>query len=141
MCSRLFMLINDRPAVVSHSRDLGFFIQGADRARYPIQHCPWCGDLLPKRIADGLIAPEHEHVRILDKAKGVVTPEDCYALFGEPDYDAPFPDDNGMPTDLRNIEYYGISDWYTLEFYFTPPDYRRFVINAKPIPLLEDAEP
>ncbi len=113
---------------------------GADRSRYPIQHCPWCGEPLPKRVSDGLIAPEHEHVRIFDSASKVIDAEDCYTLFGEPDYDAPLPDENGLPTDLRNIEYYGISEWYTLAFYFTPPDYRRFVISAKPVPLLYDSD-
>ena len=134
------MMVNDRPSPFSYSDESGFFVQGTDRTQYPINHCPWCGETLRKLAGDTSIAPAHEYARIFCDASTIQKPEQCFDIFGKPDYDEPFPDDKGMPTDLRNIEYYNISDWYTLEFYFQAPDYYRFVINAKPIALHKNAE-
>lgn len=140
-CGWIAMMVNDRPTPFAYSDVSGFFVQGPDRTQYPISHCPWCGDSLPKRVGDGAIAPANEYARIFDSASTIRKPGECFEIFGKPDYDKPFPDDKGMPTDLRNIEYYNISDWYTLEFYFQEPDHYRFSINAKPIPLHKNAEP
>ncbi len=133
-------MVNDRATPFTYSDESGFFVQGPDSTQYPIQHCPWCGEALPKRVGDGPIAPADEYARIYDNATTIRKPEECFEIFGQPDYDKPFPDDMGIPTDLRNIEYYSISNWYTLEFYFEDPDYRRFAIHAKPIPLYNNAE-
>ncbi|KLU03629.1 hypothetical protein RISK_004036 [Rhodopirellula islandica] len=140
-CGWLAMMVNDQSTPFSYSDDSGFFVQGAERTQYPIHHCPWCAEPLPNRVAEGPIAPTHEYARVFENASKIQKPAECYEEFGKPDYDKPFPDDRGMPTDLRNIEYYNISDWYTLEFYFQDPDYKRFAIHAKPIPLRTNAEP
>lgn len=135
------MMVNDRPTPFGYADEIGFFVQGPESKWYPIHHCLWCGERLPKRVGDGVIAPADEYDRIFDDASTIRKPEECFEIFGKPDYDKPFPDDRGMPTDLRNIEYYNISDWYTLEFYFQEPGYHRFSIQAKSIPLRKSAEP
>ena len=138
-CGWIAMMVNDRPTPFDYSDVNGFFVRGPDRTLYPIRHCPWCGEPLPKWVGDGTIAPASEYDRIFDTASMIRKPDECFKILGKPDYDQLFPDDKGMPTDLRNIEYCSISDWYTLQFYFQNPDQYRFSINAKPIPLYKNA--
>ena len=133
-------MVNDIATPFSYSAESGFFVQGTDNTQYPIQHCPWCGAALTTRVGAGPIAPADEYARILDNAKTIRKPEECIEVFGQPDYDKPFPDNMGVPTDIRNIEYYSISDWYTLEFYFETSGVCRFAIHAKPKPLSKNAE-
>lgn len=140
-CGYMAMMVNDRSTPFCYSDDIGFFVQGTDRNQYPIQYCPWCAEPLPKSVVDGPIAPSHEYDRILANASKIRKPEHCFETFGKPDYDKPMPDEMGLPSDLRDIEYYNFSDWYTLEFYFQEPDHYRFCIHAKPIPLRKNIGP
>lgn len=137
-CGKLMSRVNERPTLLHYSGTF-FWIQGPERCQLIIYYCPWCGSELPKNFHDSKLAPSGEYLRLCDLASSVRAKEDCLALFGEPDYDKPLPNELGMPSGTQNIEYYGISTWYTVEFYITGADCR-FVVHAKPIPLQDDAE-
>lgn len=97
---------------------------------------PWCGHALPQIGLDELIAPDSERTRLLNLAEQATDPEQCLAVLGEPEYNEWFPDEMGKPTNTRNIEYYNISRWYVLVFYFTDEE-RSFYMYPKWIPISE----
>ena len=93
-------MANDRPTPFEYSDVTGFSVQAPDRTQHPINYCPWCGETLRKRVGDGPIAPANEYARILDRVSTIRKPDECFEIFGTPDYDEPLPNDKGLPTDI-----------------------------------------
>lgn len=119
--------------------------------------CPSCGGKLPdssKPIYAPYLTAE-ERTRLDEMARGVSSPEEAIAHLGEPDYDAPMltyrvPDEidpivysgplhehpTHLPLDtsspqVRNMEYYGLSETGNIEFYFSEGQQPRWRVQPK----------
>ncbi|TWU35841.1 hypothetical protein Q31b_52760 [Novipirellula aureliae] len=129
-CGWLGAQLNDPDSPVGYdSLSNSFHFTGPDRAQYSMYYCPFCGGKFPdsnKRMNVPL-APPGERIRLETMIRSVESADDATRVLGPPDYDGLMrtyrQTADGMTVDssvtpTRNIEYYNVSDWYNIEFYF-----------------------
>lgn len=133
-CGWLGSQLNDPDSPVGYdSRSNSFHFVGPDRSQYAMYYCPFCGGKFPdsSKQMDVPLAPPGERLRLEAMIESVNSADDATRVLGPPDYDGLMrtyrhaPD--GMAVDssvtpTRNIEYYNVSDWFNIEFYFNSDD-------------------
>ena len=129
-CGWLGACLNDPEAPVGYDpQSNSFHFVGPDKSQWILYYCPMCGDKYPDSNfqIDVPIAPDGERVRLQNLTDDVSNPETAIEKIGAPDYDGlmktywetndEFAVDETR-TPIRNIEYYNLSKWYTVELYF-----------------------
>ena len=101
--------------------------------------CPMCGGEFPNSDykIDVPIAPDNERDRLEKMLGEITTPESATDQLGEPDYDGlmkTYTQTNGSHSvdqtiaPIRNIEYYHLSKWYTVELYFSDNELEKRIV-------------
>ena len=129
-CGWLGCCLNDPSAPVGYdSQSNAFHFVGPERSQWILYFCPMCGGRFPDSNyqMDVPIAPDGEYARLQELVRELDTPDSTIAKLGNPDYDGmmkTYWNTNGeyavdnTRSPIRNIEYYNLSEWYTIELYF-----------------------
>jgi hypothetical protein len=126
-CGWLSLAINDPQSGVAYNAAANQIALSG----YPLYHCPFCGGRYPDPSKPMWvpIIPTGEKERLEHLIANLVGRDDILQKLGKPDYDEltytavrdpqnpeELVRDDSVPP-IRNIEYYGLSDWFNVEFY------------------------
>lgn len=148
-CGWLGLCLNDPTTSVKYDSESNtFHFVGADNSCLRLCYCPMCGGQFPDSSfqIDVPLAPLGEFERLRACVDGLSTCEAVIARLGKPCYEGLMKtylyedgkyrvDETKSPT--KNLEYYELSPWYKVEFYFD--DYHSEIrvvpkpLNAKPL--------
>ena len=129
-CGWLGLCLNDSTTPVDYdAQSNSFHFVGADGSRLMLYFCPMCGGKFPdsNHQIDVPVAPSGELDRLNELVGGLTTSDASITRLGKPCYDGlmkTYWNTNGSydvdetQSPIRNIEYYELSKWYTVEFYF-----------------------
>lgn len=100
--------------------------------RYPLYHCPFCGGMFPDSSQPLWvpIVPQEEFTRVEQLVVDLTDPEAIISRLGPADYDSMT---RSYTPPVRNIEYYGYSDWLAIEFYIPAGEPARHHLSIKPL--------
>ena len=129
-CGWLGSCLNDPNVPVGYDpQSNSFYFAAPDRMQLMLYFCPMCGGKFPdsEYQTDVPVAPEGEYQRLKEHVADLNTPDTAIQKLGKPDYDGLMKTYHGTSgqcyvdesvSSIRNIEYYHLSDWYSVELYF-----------------------
>lgn len=143
-CGWLGLCLNDPTTSVRYDpKSNSFHFVGTDNSCLRLCYCPMCGGKFPDSgfQIDVPLAPVGEFERLSALVNGLSTCESVIDRLGKPCYEGlmkTYLNENGQcrvdetkaPT--KNLEYYELSPWYHVEFYF---DDKHSEIRVVPKPL------
>lgn len=124
-CGWPALAINDPESGITFDAEHNTLALG--HGSYPLYHCPSCGGKYPdsSRPIWVPLVPAEEFARVERLIEGLTDSDAIIARLGRPDHDAETyavrsvagdtVKDDAAP--VRNLEYYGLSDLLTVEFY------------------------
>ena len=127
-CGWLSGPINDPSTNLSYDALNNKIVLG-DQTQYVIYHCPFCGGKFPdsSRPIWVPIVPQAEFERVRALVAGLATVDGIFERLGKPDYDSwSYPG-----AEYRCIEYYGLSEFLSLEFLVTRTGLATHTIQIK----------
>jgi hypothetical protein len=129
-CGWLGLCLNDPTTSVKFDPESNsFHFVGKDNSRLRLCYCPMCGGKFPDSSfqIDVPLGPLGEYERLGALVDGLSTFEAVIDRFGKPCYEGlmkTYLNENGKYridetiTPTKNLEYYELSPWYQVEFYF-----------------------
>ena len=144
-CGWLSLHINEPRSAIRFDEQMNCFVIDSSEGQAVMHFCPGCGGKLPDSTKPVWVplAPQGERERLEALTIGLSTADQVLARLGAPDYDEVgytyWQRDGRMVRDettppFRNIEYYGLSDWYNLEFYICDDGRIKVEIMIKSLP-------
>jgi hypothetical protein len=124
-CGWLAQAINDPESGVAYDPEQNSVCLSHGRSFYMMYHCPFCGGRFPDSSSPMWVplVPQSEFDRLNACARGLADANAIIQRLGRPDYDAitgamKLVDGvRQFDGEVRNIEYYNLSDLLALKFY------------------------